>query len=75
MIIMDFIDHEQLIPEEIQDLVSRRNIYTSVQRAIALLHSRNYVFGDLRTPNILVRTTNGVKDSIGAGLKAWSLIP
>ncbi|CAG8641683.1 1890_t:CDS:2, partial [Paraglomus occultum] len=43
-------------PSEIMNISrkDRNNIYSDVLQAIAVLHNTNTVFGDLRTPNILL---------------------
>jgi len=66
VVMMDYIDHQPLQPNtnEIQNLVSRRNIYNDVLQAVTLLHNEQYVFADLRNPNILIYTTNGAQHSM-----------
>ncbi|CAG8491561.1 9633_t:CDS:2 [Paraglomus occultum] len=66
MIIMEYVEGRPLSslqPPEIMNMSrkDRNNIYNDVLQAITVLHKTNTVFGDLRTPNILlVETSSGV---------------
>ena len=48
LVVMDFVDGAS------SDTLTQAQ-YIEVKRAVALLHSNNLVFGDLRPPNILIR--------------------
>jgi serine/threonine protein kinase len=41
------------------EIKTKNGIYADVKNAIKLLHDKNLVFADLRTPNILVVDING----------------
>lgn len=61
VVVMAYVPHQPLIPEEIHSLATRKNIYKDVQSAVTLLHSQRLVFADLRNPNIPVVTRNGAQ--------------
>jgi len=44
------------------------NVYKDIEDAIALLHSNNLVFGDLRTPNIMVVPGGSGSDGLHHGM-------
>ena len=48
MVVMDFVDGELHVPS------LNQTQFEQVNRAIMLLHSRNFILGDLRLPNILI---------------------
>jgi len=55
MVVMDRVDGETVweATEEGEELLPYE-VYKDIEDAVALLHSNNLVFGDLRTPNIIV---------------------
>ena len=54
MVVMDHVHGEMAWEAGNRGELLPYDIYEDIQDAIALLHSKNLVFGDLRTPNILV---------------------
>ena len=58
MIVMDYIDGEQLRHRYPRGYEIPTGVFEQVKNAIGLLHGNEFVFGDLRWPNILVTSTN-----------------
>ncbi|KAI1790036.1 hypothetical protein LXA43DRAFT_947637 [Ganoderma leucocontextum] len=54
MVVMDRVHGEMALEVERRGELLPSSIYEEVRDAIALLHSNDLVFGDLRTPNIMV---------------------
>lgn len=60
MTIMEFVDGQMMSHFQGMEEKLPRELYTSVKCAIDLLHNADYVFGDLRPQNILVKGSSGV---------------
>ena len=59
VVVMDFVDGRMLLPKS---TVSQK-IIEQVRRTITSLHGQNYVYGDLRRPNVVVFTDENGEDS------------
>ncbi|KAI0293613.1 hypothetical protein BC826DRAFT_910499 [Russula brevipes] len=56
MVVMDRVYGEMAWRVSDQGELLPYDVYKDIQDAVTLLHSRNFVFGDLRTPNVMVVT-------------------
>ena len=64
MVVMDYIDGDTLAfakKEKRLDEKTTQSVRSEVQRAIELLHLSGLVFGDLRSPNVMITKANKVK--------------
>ena len=64
MAVMDYIDGDTLASakkEKKLDEKTMQSVRSKVQRAIEVLHNCQLVFGDLRSPNVMITKTNEVK--------------
>ena len=64
MVVMDYIDGDTLASakkERNLDEKTMQIVRSEVQRAIKALHDCKLVFGDLRSPNVMITKTNEVK--------------
>ena len=62
MVVMEYIEDSTLTTaKESMDQEARDRARSEIDRALDLLHQRGFVFGDLRSPNILAKTTGEVK--------------
>ncbi len=62
MVVMEYIDGQTLATaKENMDREVTERVQSEVNRALGLLHSSGLVFGDLRSPNIMVKGTGEVK--------------
>ncbi|KAF5332326.1 hypothetical protein D9758_016123 [Tetrapyrgos nigripes] len=59
MVVMDFVDCKTAWDlEKMRIQVMEQTVYEDVRKAIKHLHDQNIVFGDLRSPNIMVHGNN-----------------
>ena len=64
MVVMDYIDGDTLASAKKGKKLDEKTmqiVRSKVQRAIEALHLRKLVFGDLRSPNVMITKTNEVK--------------
>ena len=58
MVIMDYVEGMPPFDHRVSG-DRRQGVYNDMQRALNLLHEKNLVFGDLRAPNVIVKTGGG----------------
>ena len=61
---MDYIDGDTLASAKKGNSLDERKkqfVLSKVRHAIEVLHNQNLVFGDLRSPNVMITKTNEVK--------------
>ena len=63
MVVMDYIDGDTLASAKVKKLDEKtmQIVRSEVQRAIEALHDCKLVFGDLRSPNVMITKSNKVK--------------
>ena len=64
MVVMDYIDGDTLASAKKGNNLDERKkqfVLSKVRHAIEVLHNQNLVFGDLRSPNVMITKTNEVK--------------
>jgi serine/threonine protein kinase len=64
MVVMDYINGDTLATAKKEKKLDKKTtqiVRSEVQRAIEMLHDRGLVFGDLRSPNVMITKANEVK--------------
>ena len=64
MVVMDYIDGDTRASAKKGKFLDEKRmpfVRSKVRHAIEVLHNRNLVFGDLRSPNVMITKTNQVK--------------